>query len=219
MSDRRIGASALSVQQQILPRASIEIAYNRRWFPVSRRLTIDGPSRRTTRRFASPPRWTRGCRAAVATPFQGCTTSFPTLSGQIDNLTRLANKYGEWYQNFNGVDVTLNVRTRGGLTFQGGTSTGRTVVDACDVRANLPELNATLGAGLAGSMVNLTSPYCHVNYGWLTQVRGLATYTVPKVDMQVSGVFQSKPGALLAANYDVPAAEVASRWAGPCPAT
>ena len=95
------------------------------------------------------------------------------------------------------------------MTFQGGTSTGRTVVDACDVRSGLPELNATVGAGLAGSVVNLTSPYCHVNYRWLTQARGLATYTIPKVDMQVSGVFQSKVGALLAANYDVPAAEVA----------
>ena len=29
-------------------------------------------------------------------------------------------------------------------------------------------------------------------------------YTVPKIDLQVSGVLQSKPGALLAANYAVP---------------
>ena len=43
----------------------------------------------------------------------------------------------------------------------------------------------------------------------LTQLRGLGAYTIPKIDLQVSGVFQSKPGALLSANYAVPAATVA----------
>ena len=46
-------------------------------------------------------------------------------------------------------------------------------------------------------------------YGVLTQLRGLGSYTIPKIDVQVSGVFQSKPGALLAANYAVPSAVVA----------
>ena len=83
------------------------------------------------------------------------------------------------------------------------------MVDNCEVRANLPELSATVGAGLVGSTVSPTSPYCHVAYGILTQVRGLGAYTIPKIDLQVSGVFQSKPGALLSANYAVPAAVVA----------
>jgi hypothetical protein len=48
-----------------------------------------------------------------------------------------------------------------------------------------------------------------VAFGILTQARGLATYRVPKIDVLVSTVFQSKPGALLAANYAVPAATVA----------
>jgi hypothetical protein len=37
----------------------------------------------------------------------------------------------------------------------------------------------------------------------------LGSYTIPKIDLQISGVFQSKPGAQLAANYAVPAAVVA----------
>jgi Carboxypeptidase regulatory-like domain len=205
----------LSVQQQIHPRASIEIAYNRRWFSdftaVDNRKTQS--SDYTPYSITAPldPRLPGG----GGYPVSGLYDIVPTLSGQIDNLTTLANKYGQWSQNFDGVGITLSVRTRGGLTFQGGTNTGRTVVDACDVRANLPELNATVGAGLAGSLVNLTSPYCQVNYSWLTQVRGLATYTIPKVDMQVSSVFQSKPGALLAANYDVPAATIAESLGRP----
>src|SRR4029077_8648904 len=131
------------------------------------------------------------------------------LSGQVDQLATLAKKYGEEYQYFNGLDVTLSLRTRNGMTFQGGTSTGQNVADACDVRAHLPELSTGIGGGLVGSNVSPTSPYCHVAYGMLTQVRGLGSYTVPKIDAQVSAVFQSKPGALLSANYAVPAATVA----------
>jgi len=47
-----------------------------------------------------------------------------------------------------------------------------------------------------------------VDYGWLTQIRGLTSYIIPKADVQLSGVFQSKPGALLAANYAVPNAVI-----------
>jgi len=74
----------------------------------------------------------------------------------------------------------------------------------------VPELNAGIGAGLVGSTVSMTSPYCHVAYGWLTQLRGLGSYVIPKIDAQVSAVFQSKPGQLLQANYAMPAAQVAT---------
>jgi len=132
----------------------------------------------------------------------------PTKAGQINNLLIDSSKYGEEYQYFNGLDITLNLRLRSGLTLTGGTSTGQTVADACAVRANLPELNQGIGAGLVGSTVNTVSPYCHVAYGVLTQARGLGSYIIPKIEVQLSGVFQSKPGALLAANYAVPNAAV-----------
>ena len=53
------------------------------------------------------------------------------------------------------------------------------------------------------------SPYCHVAYGVLTQFRGLSSYVVPRADLQLSATFQSKPGAMLAANYVVPNSVVA----------
>src|SRR5205807_4183011 len=37
----------------------------------------------------------------------------------------------------------------------------------------------------------------------LTSFRGLATYVIPKLDVQVSGVLRSDPGAELQANYVV----------------
>jgi hypothetical protein len=199
----------VSVQQQILPRASIEVAYNRRWFNgftvVDNLLTQS--SDYTPYSFTAPTdsRLPGGGGQAIA----GLYDVVPTFANRFDNNTTLASKFGTEYQYFSGVDITLSVRTRGGLTFQGGTSTGQNVADACDVRKNLPELNQGIGGGLVGSTVSPTSPYCHVAYGVLTQGRGLASYTVPKVDVQVSGVFQSKPGALLAANYAVPAALIA----------
>ena len=37
---------------------------------------------------------------------------------------------------------------------------------------------------------------CHVAEPWLTQVRGLTTYVVPKIDVQLAASFQFKPGTL-----------------------
>ena len=43
----------------------------------------------------------------------------------------------------------------------------------------------------------------------ITQVRGLASYEVPKIGVLLAATFQSKPGAMLAANYAAPNAVVA----------
>ena len=40
---------------------------------------------------------------------------------------------------FNGVDVTFNVRSAKGVTFTGGTSTGKVEDDICELRAAVPE--------------------------------------------------------------------------------
>jgi hypothetical protein len=199
----------LSVQQQLMERMSIEVAYHRRsfaGFTLSDNLLVQ-PSDYDPWSLTAPvdPRLPNGGGYTIT----GLYDINPARAGQIDNLSTLANKYGDWYQYFNGVDITLNMRTQGGFTFQGGVSTGQNVADNCDVRASLPELSAGIGAGLVGSNVSPTSPYCHVAYGFLTQFRGLGTYTIPRIDVQVSSVFQSKPGAMLSANYAVPAAVVA----------
>ena len=205
----------VSVQQQILPRASVEFAYSRRsfnGFTVNDNLIVDA-SNYTTFSITAPsdPRLPDGGGYVISNLLDVA----PNLFGQINNLVTDSGNYGDWSQYFNGFDITMNVRMGNGLNFQGGTSTGQTVADNCDVRENLPELNAGLGAGLAGSNVSVTSPYCHVAYGWLTQFRGLATYTIPKVDVQVSGVMQSKPGSLLAANYAVPASQITAALGRP----
>jgi hypothetical protein len=206
---------SLSVQQQIMARASLEVAYNRRTFGgftvVDNQVT--GASDYTPYSIVAPvdPRLPGGGGYTIS----GLYDVVPSLSGQINQLTTLADKYGTETQSYNGVDITLSVRATNGLTFQGGPSIGQNSADACDVRSKLPELNAAIGGGLVGSTVSTTSPYCKVDYGWLTQVRALATYTVPKIDVQVSGVMQSKPGPILAANYAVPASVIAQALGRP----
>jgi hypothetical protein len=138
----------------------------------------------------------------------------PERSGQVNNLIADSGKYGMWRQYFNGVDVTVNVRVGSDFTVVGGASTGQTVADNCDVRERLPELATTttgtsaFGPGNAGSAVTPVSPYCHVAFGVLTQVRGLSSYVEPRTGVQLSTTFQSKPGPMVAANYAAPTALV-----------
>ena len=62
-----------------------------------------------------------------------------------------------------------------------------------------------------GSPVN---PYCREVEPFLTSIRGLATYTIPRIDVQVSGTWRNDPGNDLAANFVVNNAWIAS---GPQP--
>ncbi len=204
-----------SVQQQLLPRASLEVAYARRTFQgftVNDNI-LTQKSDYTPYSIVAPvdSRLPNGGGNTIS----GLYDVVPTLAGQISNNVTDSRQFGNWHQSFNGVDISLNVRVPGGLTVQGGTSTGQNVADACEVRANLPELSAGIGAGLVGSTVSTTSPYCHVAYGVLTQMRGLTSYTVPKVGVLLSAVFQSKPGALLSANYVVTSAVAAQSLGRP----
>jgi len=198
----------LSVQQQIFTRMSIEVGYYRRSFDgftlTDNRALTNADLTPYTVTAPLDSRLPDGGGYQIGTLYD----VVPSKAGQIDNLATLTEKYGKQYQYFNGLDVTVSLR-QGGLTLQGGTSTGQNVADACAVRDQLHEVSTGIGAGLVGSTVSPTSPYCHVAYGMLTQLRGLGSYVIPKIDAQVSAVFQSKPGALLSANYAMPASQVA----------
>src|SRR6185436_4516067 len=94
------------------------------------------------------------------------------------------------------------------FTFQAGVSTGRTSTDNCAVVANHPELLTT-------STSATPLGYCHVDSPFLTGVKGLSSYTIPKVDVQISGSFQSNPGPLVQAIYNAPTALVAQSLGRP----
>jgi hypothetical protein len=203
-----------SLQQQIGGRSSVDVAYTRRWYQgffVADNLALQS-SDLTPFEIVAPAdtRLPGGGGYAVS----GLYDVVPGKAGQVNNLIADSSAYGAWSQYFNGVDVTANIRLGRRLMLGGGTSTGQTVADNCGVRSHLPELATTatgtsaFGAGLNGSAVTTASPYCHVGFGILTQLRTFSSYEIPRADVQLSAVFQSKPGAMLAANYAVPNAAV-----------
>ena len=92
---------------------------------------------------------------------------------------------------WNGVDVNFNVRLRQGILVQGGMSTGRTSTDNCDCGKCRATVDRTSASQLD----------CHVETAFLTQVKFLGTYTVPKVDVQIAATFRSLPGPQILANH------------------
>ena len=63
----------------------------------------------------------------------------PQLFGAVDNVRTLASNYGNRTEVYNGVDVSLTMRPTQETQFSGGLSIGRTVTDACDLIAKVPE--------------------------------------------------------------------------------
>src|SRR6185436_8838089 len=43
--------------------------------------------------------------------------------------------------------------------------------------------------------------YCQQDSGWLTQVKLLGSYLVPKIDVQIAGTLQNLPGKQIPAYY------------------
>ena len=108
------------------------------------------------------------------------------------SVQKAANAFGQYTRYWDGVDVTAQARLRNGLTLQGGTSTGRTVSDSCETRAAVPE-----GIVTPSSLLN---PYCRQVEPFLTTFKGIASYMIPKIDVNVAGTFSSRPGVALSAN-------------------
>jgi hypothetical protein len=124
-------------------------------------------------------------------------------------VTRASN-YGEQIEHWNGVDLGVSARTDFGLRMQFGTSTGRANRDNCEVAAKVPEALFGL-APFSGTNANVWSPlqYCHAQEQFLTQFKGFATYTIPRIDVMTSATYQSAPGTEILANYNAPNAAVA----------
>jgi hypothetical protein len=215
-NDWQIGAS---IQQQILPRLSVEAGYLRRWlnnFTVTDNLSV-GPADFTGYSITAPsdPRLPGG----GGYPVDGLYNVVPGKFGQTSNNITLAGDFGDQYQRYNGVLVNVSARLGAGLQFQGGVNTGKTVQDNCAVRAQLPELQ-TVAPGLTTAPgvspnVNVGNPFCHSDPGFVTKLTALGSYTVPKIDVLVSGTIRSDQGAPLSANWNAPVAVVSAALGRP----
>ena len=184
-----------SVQREVAPRTSVDFGYFRRWygnFAVIDNLAV--PSSGYDQFSIVVPSDSR-LPDGGGTTLTGLYDLNPTYSGRIQNQLRLADNYGSQIQHFNGFDLTVNARPRSGVTLYGGMSSGRTLNDNCEIIAVLPEVGPTAAAT------------CHRQSVWLTQVKLSGVYLIPRVDVQLSGAFQSLPGPQLQANYSVTSAQ------------
>ena len=205
----------VSLQQEIFPRASLEVGYFRRslsmYFTggtVSDNLLVS-PSDMAAMTLTVPsdPRLPGGGGYPVG-PIYNLN---PDVFGRSSLLIKSTKDVGDDTRTFDGVDLTVSVRGTGGFTFTGGTSTGKVVDDWCAIRDAVPE-----NAGAPGGQGYLLNPYCHRESPWQTSFRMLATYTIPRVDVLVSTVYQDRINVgtdqvvSLLANYTLTAADQAA---------
>ena len=204
----------ISVQQELIPRVGLTVGYFRRsfgnFYTANNRLTTTADYTQFSIPIPVDSRLPGGGGGTVS----GLYNLVPAMVGREDVYSQLSSNFGEMTETWHGVDVSVNARLRNGLTVQGGTSSGRRLQDNCAVRSALPETYSwasTAGVQVARVLTStggLANPYCRVvePFFTLTSFRGLATYVVPKIDLQVSGTWRSDPGPELAANYVVTSA-------------
>jgi hypothetical protein len=189
----------LGVTQEVLPRVSLEVDYIRRTW---------GNLRTTINRALTPAdfdTFTYNVPSDSRFPDGGgYPLTFRDLKpgrfGVIDNFQTFTDNIGGSSNTFNGFDVTVNARLRD-VTIQGGTSTGNVVEDECGVVAQHPEMYIFTAWGGTLDFFKQFNPslgqwpqeFCRRESGWNTNIKGLASYNVPKIDVLVSGTWHSVP--------------------------
>ena len=182
------------VQHELSQNVAVTIGYFRRWygnFTVIDNRTVAPPDfDRFSITAPSDPRLPGGGGYLISDLYD----LNPAKFGQpASNFNTFASNYGAQIDHWNGFDVTSNARLQGGVLLQGGVSTGRRVTDNCEVVVRLD---------------NPSQRFCHVQEPFLTQIKALGSYTVPRMDVLISGTFQSLPGPRILANYNAPTASV-----------
>ncbi|MGE0591773.1 MAG: carboxypeptidase regulatory-like domain-containing protein [Vicinamibacterales bacterium] len=198
------------VQHEILPRVSVDVGYFRRiWknFRVTDNLALSADDFDVfSMTVPSDPRLPGGGGYTI----DGLYALKPTAFGRpTQNHNTLDRAYGSQYEHWNGVDVTVDARLQNGLTMQLGTSTGKTSEDNCDVVAQVPEINEVNPGG--GNPTGWRpAQWCSREEPFLTNFKAYAVYTVPGIDVQLSGTFRSVPGAVVRAVFNASNAYLAA---------
>ena len=162
---------------------------------------------KTSTPSASPRLLTAARPTAAATDLRP-TRKPDRFSVAAQNLVTLSSNYGNQIQHWNGGDVSVNARLSRGVTVQAGVSFGRASFDNCEVVASVPEL-------IANATTAMSQSYCHIDSPVLVDGKGVASYQVPRIDVQVAASFQSSPGPYLIDNWPAPTAVVAQSLGRP----
>jgi hypothetical protein len=194
----------VSVQHAILPRLSVDVGYNRRWWgnflTTVNQLVTAADYDKWTVPVPNDPRLPDG---GGGTAQFVAITSAASARGQQNYQTKESEFGTPRTAYWHGVDVNMTARVAGSINLQAGTSTGRGVRNTCDLWIARPDLQGSN-----------RSDACDVTEPWMTSFRGLGSYRIPKVDVQVSATIRStrttaggdnaSNGTSLNGNYQLP---------------
>jgi hypothetical protein len=174
------------IQQQLLPRVSLSVAYYRRingnfWVTDNEALARTDFTQYSAT-IPSDPRLPDGGGGTVTGLFD------PNINPAARNVVKNADVFGKQQQQYNGLDFTVDARLQSGLYLQGGVNTGKIMTDNCDVVDDAPESLASGGPNTLQS-----KDIIHVDTPYLTQYKALASYTLPWYGIRLSGTLQSLP--------------------------
>ena len=200
----------VSVQQELMPRVGVTVGYFRRsfgnFYTADNRLTTTADYTPFSIPIPVDPRLPGGGGGTV----RGLYNLVPGKVGQEDLLLAAVLELRR-----DDRELARRGRERQRAAAQRPDRArrhehGPALQDNCAVRSALPETYSWAStAGVQTTRVltstgGLANPYCRVVEPFFTtSFRGLATYVVPKIDLQVSGTWRSDPGPELAANYVV----------------
>jgi hypothetical protein len=177
---------SVGLQQELAPRVSVEITYVRRSWGNQTVTDNRAVSAADFDRFNLTAPTDSRLPGGGGYQVTGLFEVKPEKFGQVDNFVTHGKNFGGIDETYNGVDVAVNARTQFGLFMQGGFNIGQSARNNCDVWTQVPESIGFFRTPLQ---------FCDQASGYLTTVSGLAAYTVPRIDVLVSGTLQSRPFA------------------------
>ena len=232
----------VGIQHEILPRLSGEFTWNRRSY---HNLSVTDQLNIGCDRFLGAQDL-RTCQDNYLN-YTSATHDFFTVVAPLDprlpggggytilglNTDKVTQPFGqpnavtlmkERERVFNGFDTNFVWRGPRGFRINGGTSTGRTKNDTCLAQLDNPNVVGREGFEYQGATQGGFGPTlsCRAYVPWTTRVNGTASYVIPWVDVLVSTVFQSLPGANISALFEYSKDQViwnsesASRATRPC---
>jgi hypothetical protein len=210
-----------TIQQQILPRVSADFSFTHRTFHGF--FITDNLNRHEGNTFSgsvlsSYETFTVNAPTDSRLPGGGgypITTYVATAAAAVqaasNYLVREETFGNERDSHWDGFEINVNARLHSGLTASVGSSTGRGVVNTCAT------IQKYAGSGGFGQPTGPDPRLCNNVEPWQSSIRGLASYTIPKIDVLVSATVRSTPPPQVTATWQVPTATVVTPVLGHAP--
>ena len=138
----------------------------------------------------------------------------PAKFGKVQNQVTLASDVGTRTEVYQGVDINVRARFLGRGLLTGGLSTGKMVMDSCDIANAHPEVASPMAFPVGSSVTTgptFSTQFCRVEKGFAAsrQLKLAGIYPLPVWGLQVSANLQNLPGAPILATYVATNAEIA----------